>query len=405
VRHHYETVDWRPDPDAPGPRRARRSVRIQAYVPAPMTALDLRLPPSALAAVSDAEREIAAAQQHAEAIGVRTIGGQLLRSEAIASSQMEGVVVPSNRTIAKAAVSGRHHENAQPALEASTAVTDAQAWAVDPPPGAPDVDDLLRMHAAIARSDRSLAAVAGRFRDRQNWIGRDPHSPVDAEFVPPPVSDVEGLMGDLAAFMRRSDLPPVLQAAAVHAQFETIHPFADGNGRVGRMLIGVSLALGGLVRDVVPPVSLVLARDRRAYVDELTRWRHEDDGHVTWVTFLGRALEEAALATRTLADDVAGLQARWHEQAGGPRPGSAAATLLDALVAHPVVDAPLVERLTGRTRKTAERTLDRLEADGVLQRVTLGRRNRAWESVGHFALLDDFERRLSGGAVGIGTTR
>ncbi|MGX6448272.1 Fic family protein [Patulibacter sp. S7RM1-6] len=395
---------WTPDPDAHGPRRARRPVVIEAYVPAPLDRLDLRLTTDAATAVADAEREVAAAQAHADVVGPTALAAQLLRSEAIASSQMEGVAVPSNRTLAKVAVSGRHHENARAALEAVAAVGDAYAWAVaGDEPFAPDV--LLRLHAAIARSDRRLAAHAGRFRERQNWIGPDAHTPRGAEFVPPPPDRLPRLIADLVGYLERADLPPVVQAAAAHAQFETIHPFPDGNGRVGRMLIGMTLARGGLAREVVPPVSLVLSRERERYVEALTRWRFAADGTEAWVVLLARALEEAALATKRLADAIVALQDEWRTMASVRRRDSSADRLLSALVSSPVIDAKAAQVVTGRSRSAAERALRRLEDDGVLRQVTLGRRNRAWESVGLFALLDDFERGLSGGTVGVGETR
>ncbi len=328
----YTRVDVRcvPDPAAHGPRRARVPVIVRAYVPDPLATLDLRIGAQAATAIADAEREVAAAQHHAATIGTHTIAHQVLRSEAIASSQMEGVVVPSNRTIAKVTVSGRHHENARAAREAIDAVIAAYAWAADDVPTEYDPDLLLGLHAQIARSDRRLASTAGAFRQQQNWIGPDPYTPRGAEFVPPPTEDVPRLLDDLVDFLGRRDLSPVLQAAAAHAQFETIHPFADGNGRIGRMLIGMTLTRGGLVRDVVPPVSLVLARERHAYVDALTAWRY-DDGIDRWVTLLANALEESALATRRLADDIAALRLRWRTLAADPAPRDATSVLIDAL--------------------------------------------------------------------------
>ncbi len=403
----YATADvrWVPDPAAHGPRRARVPVTVSAYVPDPLATADLRVTAETATAIADAEREIAATQQHAATVGTRTIAHQVLRSEAIASSQMEGVVVPSNRTIAKSAVSGRHHENARSAREAIEAVVAAYEWAADEAREPYEPAVLLGLHAGIARSDRRLAATAGAFREEQNWIGPDPYTPKRADFVPPPIGELPRLLDDLVDFLGRRDLSPVLQAAAVHAQFETIHPFADGNGRVGRMLIGMALARGGLVRDVVPPVSLVLAREREAYVAALTAWRYDDDGVDRWVTLLANALEETAIATRQLADDIAALRRAWRSLASDPAPGDATSAVIDILPTHPVINAEIAAETTGRSRRTAERVMARLQDRGVLQPVTLGRRNRAWESVGHFALLDRFERSLSGGAVGIGETR
>src|SRR6202023_1686779 len=105
-------------------------------------------------------------------------------------------------------------------------------------------------------------ATAGKVRDRQNWIGGASSGPRDAEFIPPPPELVPELLDDLSRFMARDDLPPVAQAAVAHAQFETIHPFADGNGRVGRCLISVVFRRRGLGQRLIPPVSLVLAARR-----------------------------------------------------------------------------------------------------------------------------------------------
>lgn len=382
---------------------------IQAYVPAPIADLDLRLGGTTVAAISDAESQIVAAQEHADRAGVSTIAAQLLRSEAIASSQIEGIDTPSQRSLAKALFAAEHGASVRLSAPAAATIANVRAVRESYRDAASatepfSVDDLIRTHVALAQADRHLAAVAGRIRDRQNWIGRDPLTPANADFVPPPARLVADLLDDLCAFMRRTDLPPLAQAAVAHAQFETIHPFADGNGRVGRALIGIAICRGGLARDVLPPTSLVLARERREYVDGLTAWRFEPDGPDRWITLLARAAERAALATIALADDIAALQARWHEMSSHRRSDSAAAAIIEALPAHPILNAADAAALTGRSEQRARTALNQLEADGVLAQVTLGRRNRAWESVGLFALVDRMERELSGGAIAAGGT-
>src|SRR5512139_89251 len=121
----------------------------------------------------------------------------------------------------------------------------------------------------------------GRVREEQNWIGGRLGNPSDAAFVPPPEDLVLPLLEDLVAFMARDDLPAAPQAAVAHAQFETIHPFIDGNGRVGRALVHVVLRRRGLAPRYVPPVSLVLAADAKAYVAGLTAFR--DDRPTDWI--------------------------------------------------------------------------------------------------------------------------
>lgn len=405
-RFRFVPVLWQPDRHGSGPRRSRAPARISAYVPTPISELDLRLGQAALTAVSDAERTVAAIQSEAARAGVGTIAAQLMRSEAIASSQIEGVQSPSSRALAKAEARGGARLTA-PAratianLDAVRTAYARAATATDPM----TVDDLRATHAALAQSDRRLAGQAGLVRTTQNWIGRDPYTPVGADFVPPPAEHVPELLADLVTWCSRRDVSPLLQAAVAHAQFETIHPFADGNGRVGRTLIGELLCRGGLARDVLPPVSLVLSGRRSAYIELLTAWRFDDDGPDRWVQFLADACLEASEASLRLGRQVAALQDRWREQSSHTRRDSSAARLIDLLPAHPIVDASQAGALLGVSEQAARAALVQLTEDGVLAQVTLGRRNRAWECVGLFALVDELERTLSGGVIDAAATR
>jgi len=203
---------------------------------------------------------------------------------------------------------------------------------------------------------------------------------------------LDALLTDLAAFCNRTDLSPVLQAAIAHAQFETIHPFWDGNGRVGRALIHVILRRRGLVKRFLPPVSLVLAANADSYVKGLTSYRYGDESD--WYELFTDALHSAAVESVAFGERVAELQDRWREQAGNPRRGSAAAALIDALPSHPVVNLRAAVEITGASEPAVLRAFGRLEQAGVLRQTTIGRRNRAFECVGLFSLMDDFERRL-----------
>ena len=153
--------------------------------------------------------------------------------------------------------------------------------------------------------------------------------------MPPPEDLVLPLLEDLVAFVARDDLPAVAQAAVAHAQFETIHPFIDGNGRVGRALIHVVLRRRGVAARFVPPVSIVLAARPTAYVEGLTAFR---EGRVAeWIGSFSEAAGRAAAASIELADQVAALQGEWRERAGRPRAGSAASKLIALLPALPVL--------------------------------------------------------------------
>jgi Fic family protein len=172
----------------------------------------------------------------------------------------------------------------------------------------------------VRRTAEQAATHAGVIRDRQNWIGGEASSPANADSIPPPHTEVDGLLTDLAAFCERSALSPVLQAAIAHAQFETIHPFWDGNGRVGRALIHVVLRRRGLVERFLYAVSLVLAPNTDAYVKGLTLCRR------TRSSICARRSRSPARPSRRCCGRSSGSSAL----ASSARPASAGATALSS---------------------------------------------------------------------------
>jgi Fic family protein len=198
-----------------------------------------------------------------------TLARQLLRSESVASSRIEGLVL-SHRRLAKAAFSGTHDITAQSVLGNIRALQ----LAVDLAARVETLEagHLEEVHRILFESTRDEAR-AGALRTEQNWIGGSASTPRDAEFIPPPPELVPALVDDLCAFCNRADVPAVIQAGIAHAQFETIHPFFDGNGRVGRALILIVLRRRGLAENYLPPVSLVLAGEADRYVARLGSWR------------------------------------------------------------------------------------------------------------------------------------
>jgi Fic family protein len=255
------------------------------------------------------------------------------------------------------------------------------------------LDQLLAIHRKLLERT-SDAAIAGHIRTTQNWIGGSDWSPRKAEFIPPPEDDVAPLLEDLFQFMARNDLPAILQAAIAHAQFETIHPFADGNGRVGRAIIHTLMRRRGLAPRFVPPVSLVLATNATRYVEGLTAYRQGDIA--AWCTFFTRALLSATEHAKRLNEQLQALQVRWREVLNQPRSHSAVEKLIQALPAQPVLDLHVAASLTGGSEEAARRALNELEAAGILSTVQVGKkRNRIWEARGLLELVDTFEWEMA----------
>jgi Fic family protein len=344
-----------------------------------------------LVSIADAENACGDLEETIDAMDVNleTVARQLLRAESVASSRIEGLVV-SHRRLAKADfTNGDGDFAAQSVLQNIAGLREALNYAT----AAKTIDGqtIAAIHRAMFKGTRD-DPYAGIIRDRQNWIGPEGSTPPTADFVPPPADQVERLLDDLGAFITREDLSPVLQAGIVHAQFETIHPFWDGNGRVGRALIHVVLRRRDVTARFLPPVSLVLANNAETYISGLTSYRFADEND--WYAIFADALRLAAEGSATFAQRVRDLQKSWLDAAGNPRGGSAAAKLIEVLPAHPVVNLRTAMELTNSSDEAVLRAFSRLAGAGVIRQTTVGKRNRAFESVGLFALMDELERGL-----------
>ncbi|HET9597725.1 MAG TPA: Fic family protein [Anaeromyxobacteraceae bacterium] len=388
----YETRSWPANPSAPGGKAERRAFRYRAFVPDPITTLELALPSSVAAAVSSAERAVDALNRDPPRVAsLEVLARRLLRAESVASSRIEGLVLSQRRLArAEAEEPAARDETARSILGNVAAMEHAVALGAAAKPLR--LKDVLDIHRHLILPT-TTPEIAGKLRDRQNWIGGNTYNPGRADFVPPPPEQVKELADDLVVFMNRDDLPPVVQAAVAHAQFETIHPFADGNGRVGRALIHVVLRRRGLAPRYVPPVSLVLATDAKAYIGGLTAFREERAAD--WILLFAQAIERAAAKASELALRLAELQQRWRERAGRPRRHSSAEALIVALPAHPIVTVATAQRILGRSKQAVNEAIALLADRGVLHAITLAKRNRAWEARELFDLINDVERELA----------
>ncbi len=395
---------WEGDP-AGLTRRDRRPCTYPVYRPDRLAGRRFVLDGDVAADVTDAEAALLTLDASAAALaGTEALARLLLRAESVASSRIEGLEVGGRRLLrADAARQLGETSRDVTALEVLGNV-DAMVWGIDAvePGGAVTLHTLLEAHRRLLAGTR-LESHVGRLRTLQNWIGGSAYNPCSAEFVPPPPEAVTGLLDDLLAFCNDDALPALAQAAIAHAQFETIHPFVDGNGRAGRVLIHLVLRRRGLGLRVLPPVSLVLATWSRDYIDGLTGTRYTGppdsaEAHTStnrWIALFASACRRAVEdATRFEAHGRA-LQASWIERAGHPRRDSASRRLIEALPAAPVLTASTAAALIDRSFQAAGQAIDRLVVAGVLTQANAGRRNRTFEAP---ELIDTFtalERQLA----------
>lgn len=321
------------------------------------------------------------------------MGRQLIRSEALASSAIEGLQL-SHRRLARAEVEGRAGDYlAQEVLGNTRAMEEAVR--IGRESGDLGVDDIRAIHRALAIAP-PLNRIAGQVRKSQGWIGGA--SPVHAAFVPSPHEHLPALVTDLCEFMNRDDISPVAQAAIAHAQFETIHPFGDGNGRVGRCLIHVLFERRGVAPSYVPPVSLVLGANKDAYIAGLEDFRADEVDR--WVAQFALAVGDAAEQAKGFSAEVAALQAEWIQRAEPMRADATARAIIGLLPSFPIVTAAIAEEVTGRSRVAAINGLDHLAQAGILTRHRNQRKGDSWEAKELFALLASFEVATLGRRVG-----
>ena len=382
-----------------GSRRDRRPFRFQAYVPDPIAEWDEPLAGRAAEALVQATAAIANLQQAGVGDDLEALAGPLLRAEALGSSFIEGLRA-SNKRVALAAYeplaadgTARAVANNVKAMERAIRVGIAGTDFT--------LEDLLDIHQVLLEGT-SEARFAGIVRTDQNWIGGRGTSPADAAFVPPPPDRVPELLQDLVNFVNRDDLPAVAQAAVAHAQFETIHPFGDGNGRTGRCLIHVIFRRRSLTPLFVPPVSVVLAASARRYIAGLVDFREgrADD----WIGSFADALSASAAATHSLWEQINSLLGELISRAGNPRSDSVARKIIVGLPAQPIVSAEIAADRYHVTPTAARAALNRLQEAGVVVQTRVGRRrDREWASEELFQLLDAFEYEMAD--QGTGPTR
>lgn len=385
---------WAHDSTLDAPAVYRRACRYEAFVPDELSALDVRLDAQLAGLVSEAESAVRRLNDEGGP-ALTPLPRLLLRTESIASSKVEGMQLGA-RELARAEARAESGFAPAPTAAEVLANIDAMVLAVEQAAEAETFaeGEILAIHRRLLER-APHRHIAGRLRTQQNWIGGNDYNPCGADFVPPPPEEMERLLAELCRAVNDDTLPPLVQAAVVHAQFETIHPFDDGNGRTGRALVHVVLRRRGLAPRFLPPISVVFAGARERYVTGLMRFRFDDGGAVGWIEHFAAATLRAANLARAYVSAVGALQRRWHDRvrasAGDLRADAAAWAIIDVLPAHPMISAPVATAVTGRARSRVYEAIDHLAAAGVLLPLTQGKRNRWWEAVGMLDLVARLE--------------
>lgn len=259
--------------------------------------------------------------------------------------------------------------------------------------GFPLSSRLLReIHGRLLACGRGADRLPGEFRRSQNWIGGT--RPGNARFVPPPPAQVESCMGELEQFIhsgqhRQASLPVLVRAALVHVQFETIHPFLDGNGRLGRLLIVLMLIEAGVLQQPLLYLSLFFKQHRNRYYELLDGVRQQGDWE-DWLAFFLEGVETTASAAVVTAQRLLQLfRADEAKLQGLGRSGPSVRLGYAALRRRPLTSAKQLKQLSDLSFPTASKAIEALVSLGIAREITGGRRNRLFVYDAYLAILSE----------------
>lgn len=377
----FEEHSWVSSIPVPQRWRSTFSGPYRAAVVPPIAVRSPVVSSGTLAVADEAAAELARfdAEMGSEMAPFGTI---LLRSESAASSRIEHLTA-SAKAIALAEVGDTTRRNAT-AIVANTAAMKAAITLA----GRLDADAILEMHRVLLAGE--LPDIGGRWRDQPVWIGTSSYGPHNATFVPPHHTRVPAAIDDLVRFMRRTDMPVLQQAAVAHAQFETIHPFPDGNGRTGRAIVHCLLRGKQLTRHVTVPISGGLLVRIERYFDALGAYRDGDVEPI--VERFAEASFDSVAAGRQLVETLRSIRERWSEEITS-RPQATVWQAIDIAFRHPVLDHGIVQREGEVSAMGAAAAISELVEIGALKQITTGRRNRRYAAVEVLAALDAFAER------------
>lgn len=371
------------DESAPRAARERNSGPYTSSVTPEIRNIALSFPGPLAADIDEATSALTRFDTHATStLGegeLAPMSAILLRTESTSSSNIEQITTGA-RQLALAELGESGSENANLVIGNVRAMEAALTLADDL-----SVENILNMHAQLLAHEPQWA---GRYRDGLVWVGGEKYGPRLATHVAPQRELVPAAMEDLVAFLARSDIPTLAQAAIAHAQFETIHPFSDGNGRAGRALVHAVYRAHGVVARMTVPVSAGLLRDTDAYFTALTSYRRGDASAI--VSQFAAASRFAAARGTRLVDDLARESRTSLDKIADTRSDAAARRVVPLLIGQPVVTAAFVQKRLDLTERSTFRALETLVSRGVLEERQGRSRGRVYAHPGVLSVLDEF---------------
>jgi Fic family protein len=303
----------------------------------------------------------------------------LLRKEAIVSSRIEETYATPDEVAMREMGIGAHSPGSDEVYNFVRA-TEQSLKRVTKSDARIDLPLILDAHRVLMKGVRGGREQPGEFRMVQNWIGTQSGGLREARFVPPPPQELASLLRDLERYMNDGDatsLPRLVRAAVAHYQFETIHPFRDGNGRIGRLLVMLLMVRDKLLPGPVLPISTAIERRKTEYMDRMLAVSMRGEWS-QWVHFFLDCAAEAAGDAMTFVSKLERLRDDWVDKVQTTRASARLIKVLDALFVRPVITIGEAGRLLKVTPASASANISRLERLGILTEVTARKRDRTY---------------------------
>jgi Fic family protein len=311
-----------------------------------------------------------------------------IRKEAVLSSRIEGTIASLSDLLSFEAL-GLFPENRRADVQEVANYVAAMEWGLQRLKDLPVSLRLIReLHERLLRGVRGNSMTPGQFRTRQNWLGPPNTTVADAVYVPPPVAAMETLLDDLEKYIHRAgNMPPLVRLAIIHYQFEAIHPFLDGNGRIGRLLITLLMVAQGLLSQPLLYLIAYFERSRTHYYDGLLEVGRKG-AWVEWISYFLQGIVEQSQQALARSTELLSLNQAYRERLQQKRTSAYLLALLDALFSRPVMTAKRATQELGITPRAAQQHIDRLVQEEILTEVTGKRRNRVYYAREILAVLE-----------------
>ena len=355
-------------------RRVDLGSGLRAFVPHPLPP-EIEYTPHLISLLSEADRALGRVEGVAQMLpDPALLAVPFLRVEAVLSSRIEGTITTVGRLFAAEALPGAGvDESTREVVNYLRAMRSGTEHLRHRPM---DLNLVCKLHSELLAGVRSQDRAPGRFREEQVWVGRRGNSIAQASYVPPPPWELEAPLADWAGFAQaETDTPPLIHCGLLHGQFEMIHPFADGNGRVGRLLMSLFLIARGQLSEPLLFLSAFFERHRAEYyaalrnISEAGEWEG-------WLTFFLEGVATQAKQARSMGLKIIRLREELVGQLHAVNATRNTSALLERLFANPYTNVPIAAQALGVSRPTATRAIQVLVDLGFLEEITGRRRDR-----------------------------